>query len=230
MRSLFYPASMMNQTDSFGGFQAELTDIVTNLPIEGATVDIASAEAPDRILEEIQSDASGFTPLIFLPAPPVELSLTPGEVRPYSEYILTFSAPGYEPIRISGAEILSTVTARQRIRLLPSSPTLSGTEEDFTIPDHTLYGSYPPKIAEAEIKEANAAGEIVLDNVVIPEYIVVHDGTPNNSRASNYTVPYRDYIKNVASSEIYATWPESAIYANIMAIQSFTLNRVYTEW
>ena len=65
---------------------------------------------------------------------------------------------------------------------------------------------------------------------IFPEYIIVHDGLPDDSSAPNYYVRYKDYIKNVASSEIYATWPESTIYANILVIQSFTLNRVYTEW
>ena len=73
-------------------------------------------------------------------------------------------------------------------------------------------------------------GEIVLSRVVIPEYVVVHDGPPSDTRAKDYYVRYRDYIKNVASSEIYSTWPEATIRANILAIQSFTLNRVYTEW
>ncbi len=59
---------------------------------------------------------------------------------------------------------------------------------------------------------------------------MVHDGPPTDNSATNYYVRYADYIKNVASSEIYATWPEATIYANILAIMSFTLNRVYTEW
>jgi len=66
--------------------------------------------------------------------------------------------------------------------------------------------------------------------VVIPEYIVVHDGSVNDTTAPDYYERYRDYIKNVASSEIYATWPDDTIRANILAIMSFTLNRVYTEW
>ena len=74
------------------------------------------------------------------------------------------------------------------------------------------------------------SGEIVLSRVVIPEFIVVHDGAPTDSTAGDYYVRYRDYIKNVASSEIYATWPKAAIRANVLAIMSFTLNRVYTEW
>ena len=97
------------------------------------------------------------------------------------------------------------------------------------IPEHTLYGSYPPKIAETEIQPVKESGEIVLSRVVVPQTIVVHDGPPT-ANARDYYVPYRDYIKNVASSEIYATWPRAAIVANVLAIMSFTLNRVYTEW
>ena len=66
--------------------------------------------------------------------------------------------------------------------------------------------------------------------MVIPEYIVVHDGPIGDTSAQDYYVRYKDYIKNVASSEIYATWPEDTIRANVLAIMSFTLNRVYTEW
>ncbi len=69
--------------------------------------------------------------------------------------------------------------------------------------------------------------EILLPS--IPETITVHLGTPD-SNAKNVTVPFTDYIKNVASSEIYPTWPENALRANIYAIISFVLNRVYTEW
>ena len=54
--------------------------------------------------------------------------------------------------------------------------------EDIVIPDHTLYGEYPPKIPEEEIKPMAETGEIVLSKVVIPEYVVVHDGPPTDSR------------------------------------------------
>lgn len=64
---------------------------------------------------------------------------------------------------------------------------------------------------------------------VIPENITVHLGRPGTN-AENVTVPFSTYIKNVASSEIYPTWPESAIRANIYAITTFALNRIYTEW
>ena len=111
----------------------------------------------------------------------------------------------------------------------PLTPSTEQTEV-FVIPAHTLYGNYPPKIPESEIKPIVDTGEIVLSRVVVPEYIIVHDGSPRDSTASNYYVKYKDYIKNVASSEIYATWTPAAIRANVLAIMSFTLNRVYTEW
>jgi len=63
----------------------------------------------------------------------------------------------------------------------------------------------------------------------VPQNITVHLGSPN-SDAPNVTVPFVDYVKNVASSEIYPTWDESALRANILAIVSFALNRVYTEF
>lgn len=64
---------------------------------------------------------------------------------------------------------------------------------------------------------------------VIPQTITVHLGPPS-SQGENVTLPFADYIKNVASSEIYPTWPEEALRANIYAIITFALNRIYTEW
>ena len=139
-------------------------------------------------------------------------------------------APGYESVMVSGTEILPDVTALQPIQMTPLETAPPDEEEVLVIPEHTLYGEYPPKIPEDEIKPMDESGEIVLSRVVIPEYVIVHDGVPDDSTAPNYYIRYRDYIKNVASSEIYATWPENAIYANVLAIMSFTLNRVYTEW
>ena len=109
-------------------------------------------------------------------------------------------------------------------------PVEQATGRHYVIPPHTLFGEFPPKIAEPEIKTVAETGEIVLTNVVIPEFVVVHDGAPTDTTASNYYVRFRDYIKNVASNEIYSTWPEPTLQANILAILSFTLNRVFTEW
>ena len=185
---------------------------------------------PEQTLEQVTTDSSGQSEVLTLNAPPEEWSLDPNNERqPYSEYTLDVSAPGYEPVSIAGTEILANVKAIQNIRMRPSD-TGGEEEEVFVIPAHTLYGDYPPKIAEDEIKPTNESGEIVLSRVVVPEYIVVHDGAPRDTTATNYYVKYKDYIKNVASSEIYATWPANTIRANVLAIMSFTLNRVYTEW
>lgn len=199
-----------------------------NLPIADATVDISYTGDPDQILEEVRTDSQGRTELLELNAPPIEYSLSPSEQQPYSEYTIHITAPGYEPITVTGSEILSQQLSVQNIQMRLLVP--NEIPDVITIPDHTLYGNYPPKIAEAEIKPINLTGEIVLDQVVIPEFIIVHDGTPRDTTAGNYYVRYKDYIKNVASSEIYATWPRETIIANVLAIQSFTMNRVYTEW
>ncbi len=198
------------------------------LPIQDAQILISYTGAPQSTLEQLRTDANGQTEEIELAAPPLEYSQEPSENQPYSEYTLQIQAPGYEETTISGAEILPDVTALQEVQLRPVDEPEQF--ENIVIGAHTLYGDYPPKIAEAEIKPVNQSGEIVLSRVVIPEFIVVHDGSPRDTSATDYYVRYRDYVKNVASSEIYATWSRSAITANVLAIMSFTLNRVYTEW
>lgn len=217
-------------SDNEGMLSVNVTSDATNLPIDGAQVQITYNGEPDRILEQTTTDSLGQIQPLSLSAPPVEYSMEPGANKPYAEYTISISAPGFEPFRVSGAEIFSGETAIQNAALLPISPPISGDTELFVIPDHTLWGDYPPKIAEDEIKPIGEFGEIVLSRVVIPEYVVVHNGPPSDRSAKDYYVPYRDYIKNVASSEIYSTWPESTLEANILAIQSFTLNRVFTEW
>ena len=212
-----------------GKLKISVTSEVTSYPVADAQISISYTAIPDSKLEQLSTNSSGQTEVVELAAPPLEYSLNPSiEEQPYSEYTIDISAPGFEPVSISGAEILPDVTALQNVSLRPSDR--AGAEEVFVILAHTLYGYYPPKIAEDEIKPLNETGEIVLSRVVVPEYIVVHDGSPRDSTAQNYYVKYKDYIKNVASSEIYATWPADTIRANVLAIMSFTLNRVYTEW
>lgn len=221
-----------NNTDNIdrGRLQISVTSARNAYPITDATVSISYTGVPQSTLENLRTNSSGQTETIELAAPPVEYSLNPNPARqPYSEYTLNITAPGFEPVSIAGTEILSDVTALQNVKMEPSEPNETG-EEVFVIPGHTLYEEYPPKIPEPEIKPIRETGEIVLSRVVVPEFIVVHDGSPNDSTARDYYVKYKDYIKNVASSEIYATWPANTIRANVLAIMSFTLNRVYTEW
>lgn len=211
-----------------GFLQINIVNIQNNFPIPNALVSISGADGSDRVIKQATTDRSGQTEQIELAAPPLEYSLQPGDGQPYSEYSLEISAPGYRSIQISGTEILPGAVAIQPVRLEPDGED-NAQKDSIVIPAHTLYAKYPQKEAEAEVQPVGESGEIVLSRVVVPQTIIVHDGAPSNSSAQNYYVPYRDYIKNVASSEIYATWPQASITANVLAIMSFTLNRVYTE-
>lgn len=215
--------------DYYGDLRISVVSTIGLFPVEGAQISIAYTTEPETVVATATTDNSGTTEVIQLPAPAFALSQEPSEVQPYTDYNITVEAEGYEPIMVTGSEIFPDELSLQQIRMIPLQ-TAQGEEEIISIPVHTLYGEYPPKIPEEEIKPMAESGEIVLSRVVIPEYIIVHDGVPSDSTAPNYWVRYKDYIKNVASSEIYSTWPEATIYANILAIMSFTLNRVYTEW
>lgn len=212
-----------------GRLQIQIVSARQEIPVKGAVVEVSYTGLPEDTLEEVTTDGNGRTDTLELGTPPVEYSLDPAsETQPYAEYTLRVSAAGFEMATVTGIQLLSGQTSLQNIRLRPLEP--SQTPDVIVIPAHTLYGDYPSKIAEEEIKPITQTGEIVLDRVVLPEFVVVHDGTPQDTTAGDYYVRYRDYIKNVASSEIYATWPRASIIANVLAIQSFTLNRVYTEW
>lgn len=219
----------MNSFIDKGQLQISAVSAEGNVPINDATIEISPTGEPENVIEQLTTDSSGNSETIDLDAPPVEYSLSPGDNQPYSEYNLKITAPGYDEVLISGIQILSGQLGLSNIRM---TPTVRETApyNPLVIGAHTLWKLYPPKIAEPEIKDIAETGEIVLSRVVVPETIIVHAGPPTDASAPNYYVPYRDYIKNVASSEIYATWPESTIIANVLAIMSFTLNRVYTEW
>lgn len=216
-----------------GELQVNVVDS-ENSPIRDARVIIRKPRTlpeqpvvPSDTLEELETDVSGQTQIVDLDAPPLELSLNENnDLMPYANYDVEIEAPGYETENIENVEILPQSLAIQNVKLrrLEGEAT-----ENIVIGPHTLYYEYPPKIPEDDIKDMGEPGEIVLSRVVVPEYVIVHDGTPS-SNAKDYYVTYKDYIKNVASSEIYATWPQATLEANILAIMSFTLNRVYTEW
>lgn len=220
--------------DQYSSDTGNLNVIVTGTdsysPLSSATIEIANTGEPNRILESVNTDRNGQTGNIELSAPPREYSMEPTDNQPYSEYNVKISAPGYQEGLVSGVQIFSGENGLQSIVLQPSEQTPDYVYNPIVIGGHTLWEYYPPKIAEPEIKPLSESGEIVLSRVVVPETIVVHDGVPGDSTATDYYVPYIDYIKNVACCEIYSTWPESTIEANILAIMSFTLNLVYTEW
>ncbi len=204
-------------------------------PVAGARVTVR-VSGSDQILEEVTTDESGNSPLIELEAPDVAYSLEPQrEVRPYSTYDITVESSEFQTVRIVGVQILAGQEAIQEVLAVPRGEgfvSLSVGQSWIEITPNTLWGDFPEKIPEDEVKPLpgfEQEGFVVLPNVVVPEFVIVHDGRPNEA-APDYRVPYAEYIKNVASSEIYSTWPEATILANVLAIMSFTLNRVYTEW
>ena len=217
-----------------GYLRAEARSLTGFRPIPGATITVRQNNG--TVIEQLVTDESGNTPILELPTPPLEYSLEPDSPQPYSEYSLLLEGEGVQSILVEGTQILPGELSIQRLSAVDDatadlvSPVPVADETLITIGPNTLYGDYPPKQPEASVKPLSPEdGFVVLNEVVIPEYIVVHDGTPSSS-AQNYWVPYASYIANVASSEIYSTWDEAAITANVLAIMSFTLNRVYTEW
>ena len=211
-----------------GKFQINVITIIGNRPVTGAKVRVYVSGNPDNVLYELLTNQSGMTDELELETPDIAYSISPSEPQPYAEYTVDVTAKGYEPAEVSSNELLPDTTAILTVRMTPIKENDKFTR--IVIPPHTLFGNYPPKIAEPEIIDSAETGEIVLNRVVIPEYVIVHDGVPTDPTAQNYWVRYRDYIKNVASCEVYATWTDAAIRANVLAIMSFTLNRVYTEF
>lgn len=227
---MVYVHTMETPADAIdkGKMRINVYDKQQGTPLADARISLAYTGNPERIINEITTDSEGAVNLDDLLTPPVEYSMEPGENQPFSEYTIEVNADGYEEINISGIDVFSGETSIQNVYLNEDNREIP--ENNIVIPVNTLYGSYPAKISETEIKPVRQSGEIVLSRVVIPETIVVHDGVPTDSTALDYYVRYKDYIKNVASSEIYSTWPRQTLEANILAIMSFTLNRVYTEW
>ncbi len=208
----------------------------TYSPLENAKITvIQNKETSNRqTIQSLVSDSSGVTNTIELEAPPLEYSLTPSDKQPYSLCKIVVDAAGYKKQTISGCQIYPGITSIQQCYL--NSANESRPDEDvFEISSNTLFGEYPAKIPEAAmpthiISESGESFVIPNNEQKIPNSIIVHDGTATNLNATNLKVFYKEYLKNVLSSEIYPTWPIEAIKANAYAIISFTLNRVFTEW
>ena len=222
-----------------GFLTVNVVDSTNNFPIVDATVNVYSMATEDQasrtIFQNLKTDISGQIVGLNLEAPDLIYSQQPSDVRPYSQYIVEVIKDGYETTLINGTQILATVIAEQGIRMQPlqRSRRLYSRQNEIIIDigPHTLWGNYPPKIPESDLKPIPPpTGFVVLDNPVVPEFVVVHDGMPEDKNAPNYWIYFKDYIKNVASSEIYSTWTRETILANVVAIISFTLNRVFTEW
>ncbi len=237
-----YPPRVSRQ--NLGSLIVQLTSdplIGPLVPVSGVNVTVTelSPTGEETIIAEMVTNEVGQTPPLELNAPPVDYSLDPLNTQmPYSTYRIQTSSPLFVDTVVIGSQIFPNTRSIQPITVVPTERGFARNtaytrdlQETVSIGPATLYGNYPEKIPEAAIKPIiPGSGFIVLDEVIVPEYVIVHAGNPNDNDAPNYTVPFKEYISNVASSEIYPTWPVETIRANVIAITSFTLNRVFTEW
>ncbi len=212
-----------NAEGSFGLLKVNVYDENIGKPAKNAEVQIFEPSGSNMISEDTTNSEGQTTP-VALSAPPAAYSESSTEPRPFNQYDLRVRAEGYDEVFIQNVQIYPETTAIQNVFL-------RRTPQDVVIPYPTLWGDFPSKIPESEIKQLPFASNlVVLPEPVVPEFVVVHDGVPTDTSAPDYTIGFKDYIKNVASSEIYASWQPEALKANILAILSFTMNRVYTEW
>lgn len=216
-------STSQNTSGGFGYLQVSTYLNQLGRAAEGATIRI-SEPGSEAVLEEVTSDSSGQIQPITLPAPPIQYSMSPTLPRPFNQYNLTVTFKDYSTTTIENVQIFPDSTALQTVVLTPAA-------QNIVIPYPVLWGNFPPKIPENAIKKMPPPSNfVVLPEPVVPDVITVHAGRPTDQSAKNYTVGFKDYIKNVACSEIYSTWPKETLTANVLVIISFTLNRVYTEW
>ncbi len=189
-------------------------------PLEGATVKIEGIE------NVYETNIEGNTYPITFDTSDKDVSFDPNtKIRPYSIYNIIVTKEGMTPVIIENVEVFSGTISHQSV-IMNSSDESDVKEYKIVLDDNALFGDYPAQYDDEEIVIKGK----VLKDVIIPEYIIIHDGVPTNTTAKNFRVSFVDYIKNVACSEIYPTWPVETLKANILAIISFALNRVYTEW
>ena len=175
------------------------------------------------------TDAEGMAEPLSLPAPDKELSLDENNTeQPYSLWNLVAEKNGYQTVTMRGIQVFACETALVQLEMLPrqrlGAPLPQ--KEAFDIPPHSLYD---PGAFASTAPRTQCPGPWILTVPIIPKNITVHLGRPK-ADARNVTVSFRNYIANVASSEVYPTWPEQALRANIHAQISLALNRIYTEW
>jgi len=226
-------ASNVNPTSDIGRLKVQCFRGNDYIPIDGAKITVKGTEGTENLKTiDLTTNSVGLTQEIDLSAPLLEYSLNPNSNQiPYSLYDITVERSGFNPILIRGCQVFPTQVAYQICNLEPNLGRGHMRQEVINIQANTLNGNFPPKIPEEEEKPVPPpTSGVVLPEPVVPEYIIVHQGSPNDDSAPNYKVPFKDYIKNVASCEIYSTWNNSAIRANIYCIISFTLNRIFTEW
>ncbi len=217
------------------------------LPINNGSITVRNQLGETVFYEFLTTVNSGLSREVTLETPPRGISLdSENGSRPYSLYNVFIRAEGNYRMEIDGVQLFEGTTANLPIELIPLPEGITNPDDEdviiIRIPEHLLEtggassGEEFPRLNNPQIQptqgriQADSIPAVTIgEGVFIPETITVHLGAPDAS-ARNVTVPFIDYIKNVASSEIYPTWPEESLRANIIAQISLALNRIYTEW
>lgn len=193
------------------------------VPLEGVSVKVLDDEG--NTLYTLTTNENGETQTVPLETVDKSFSRNPYySGTPYNNYNVLAQAAGFNNLYVSNIPIFDGETATLPLTLIPMQELQrSPAQAEINI------GGPAISMQVRRNQEGSVSSPYVLRQVVIPNPITVHLGAPSAS-ASNVQVSFPDYVKNVASSEIYPTWPEAALTANIYAIITFALNRVYTEW
>ena len=202
------------------------------IPLDGVLVNILDDEG--NIIYRLTTDESGETPPVALETLDRSFSQNPYYLgTPFVSYGVTVEGEGFEPVSITEIPIFDGETATLPVSLTPlqdqQGQQSRETAQTLAGPQNIVIGPPAVTMGGERNQEGTSEDARVLRQVVIPNPIIVHLGPPNTI-ADNVQVAFSDYVKNVASCEIYPTWPDTALRANIYAIMTFALNRIYTEW
>ena len=193
------------------------------VPLSGVQVRITDMDS--NILYELTTDENGETPVIALNTIDKSFSQTPYyNGLPFTSYSVLAKNPGFNSLFVSDIPIYDGETAVLPVVLTPMQQT-----QRQSVTQTISIGKPAVAMRDTSEQEGTYMEPRILRQVVIPNPITVHLGTPS-SNAKNVQVSFPEYVKNVASSEIYPTWPQNSLTANIYAIITFALNRIYTEW
>ncbi len=202
------------------------------LPVNNATVRIKTAAGPLLYEERIPIGRDGVSEGFVLETPELSTSFQSGQSAfPYALYNIEVVSADFQTSYINGVQVFPDTEAILEVDMQPLPEAFPPSQGPIyiNIPPHALRLPDAPPPDLSILPPPRPTGQIHT-SPYIPEFITVHLGVPNNTLARNVTVTFQDYIKNVASSEIYPTWPEESLRANILAQISLVLNRVYTEW
>lgn len=206
-----------------GYLQVQARTAQNIIPLVGAQVRILDDEG--NTLYQLTTDESGETQVIALETVDRSFSQDPNYVGiPYSSYGVIVDAEGFRSASVTGIPIFDGELATLPVIMVPLQD-----QQTRQTAENIAIGPPAVTMTDARNQEGTSEDARVLRQVAIPNPITVHLGAPSAS-AYNVQVSFSDYVKNVASCEIYPTWPTNALRANIYVIMTFALNRIYTEW